>query len=245
MDIYSLNFSKYISNDYVQWLNDSGKHSSIKDKTTFPNTYNGFWRDDFYQCYGINVPFRGDIVIVSALIDGKIFPTSIPGASIRPSEGNHIFTIFHYPNQLINSIQNIRYLWPTRKNDVNFMMKFQLNGVEMLERRNKPKSPCITNWKEYDDNVLLEHAIAIGCRAPYQLFNKSIPICSTQNKMLLAMIPLTMDVKNKFPPPCRNMEKIYYEYSEHAITTDWSGRGKFAISLYIFDQTYKEIKQSR
>ena len=96
----TLNISKYISDDYVHWQNGSSKRSSVEDRTTFPNTYNGFWRDNFYKCYGINVPFQGDILFVSTLIDGKIFRKSST-SYIRPDEGDYLITIFHYPNQLI------------------------------------------------------------------------------------------------------------------------------------------------
>ena len=163
----------------------------------------GFGVEIFYKCYGVNVPFAGEgYEIASILIDGKIFPkTNTP--AIRPSEGKHILTIFHYPNQLIHSVQNMNYIWPTRKSSKSFSMKFQIEGVEVLSSRNKPTSPCNPNWKHYDADVLLQHVTDVGCRAPYQLLDKNVPICSTEEKKLEAMMPLDMNTKKKYPPPCR------------------------------------------
>ena len=238
------NFSDFISDDYVHWHNDSGKHSTIVEKENVINTYNGFWRDQFYRCYGINTPYHREYVFTSLLLDGNIFPTTT-NKSFRPSEGNSIFTIFHYPSQLLNSIQNVKYLWPIREDNKNFLMKFQVDGVEILKRRNKRNSPCETDWEHYDENVLNYHVTNVGCKAPYQLLNKDVPICSSKEKMAEARMPLNIETKRKYPFPCKAMEKILYTYSEFEIMTNWKGRGKFAVSVYFFDQGFKEITQSR
>ena len=241
----TLNFSEHILDDYVKWTNGSGQHSTVQNKAAFENTFNGFWRDGFYKCYGINAPFQGEYLFTGVLLDGKVFPTTT-NQSIRPSEGNYMISIFHYPTQLLQSIQNIKYIWPAQKGNKNFLMSFQVDGVEMLTRRQKKKSPCNGHWEHYDEMVLQRHIEKIGCRAPYQLSNTTMPVCTSKEKIMEAKLPpLTPDIKRKHPLPCKTMEKIFYTFHEEDIADDWEGEGKFAVNVYIFDQNFKEIKQNR
>ena len=105
----TLNFTEYISDDFVYWKNETGNHSTIVNKNEFTNTFNGFWRNGFYKCYGINTPYNDQYLFTSVLLDGNIFPTAI-NQSFRPSGGNYLLTFFHYPGQLLNSIKNVKYI---------------------------------------------------------------------------------------------------------------------------------------
>ena len=75
-------------------------------------------------------------------------------------------TCLHCPNQLLRSSQFVKMDWPYRTTDATFVIRFKINSVEVLRRRNKANEPCNENWENYDDNILVKHTEAVGCKAP-------------------------------------------------------------------------------
>ena len=142
----------------------------------------------------------------------------------------------------------MRRVWNDRKNDTSeYSMWFTVHGMEVVNRRNTKSNPCIENWKNYDSELLENHAIGIGCRAPYQQnLNSSISLCQTGEDMQLAKLGPDRHEEIGLQPPCRSVEKIEYSYVDHELNASiWSGQGNFWIELIFTYQRFREIAQSR
>ena len=173
------------------------------------------------------------------LIKSNIFPSGI-----RPHYDDMI-ALLHYPNQLLRSLESIKYAWPKRETNDSYVMRFRINGVEILRRRNKNSRPCDNNLVNYDDHVISKHTTTVGCRAPYQNPSNKIAQCSTKDKMKEARFNLGSN-QYRTIPPCKAMEKIYYTYDESDLSgTEWAGTGQFWVGIYLFHQQFKEIVQTR
>ena len=237
----TLDMSKYVVEYYVEWRNGShGNYSPTNDDgKIFTSSYAGFWLNWLYNCYALKVPPDKQIQIFSVLVKSNIFPSSN-----RPQHYD-MMVLLHYPNQLLRSLKTIKYAWPKRETNDNYVMRFKINGVEIMRRRNKNSRPCYKNWENHDDNVIGKHTNTVGCRAPYQDPSDNIAPCSTKDQMKKARFTLRSD-EYGILPPCKGMEKIYYTYEESELSgTDWSGTGHFWFGIYLFDQQFKEIVQTR
>ena len=161
-------------------------------------------------------------------------------------DGYKFFTLLHYPNQLLLSLPTMKYEWPIRQNNSTFAMRFRIDSMEVLTRRNKLNHPCKTDWKSYDDVVIHDHVKSTNCRTPYQKPIKGIPICNTKEKMQEADFSLTSGKINNQILPCRTAEKISYTFEEVDSTgKQWQGVGEFWSGIYFYNSRFKEITQSR
>ena len=157
----------------------------------------------------------------------------------------YFFTLIHYPNQLLASLGTIRYNWAERLTNSTYDMKFKVDNVEAIRRRNKIDRPCDEKWKDYDDTVLAEHTQKIGCRAPYQESRKGERLCSTKSEMKRSRFFLRSDL-NGMLQPCKTLQKVRYEYSEYDLsTTENADTNSFWIGLMFFDPYFMEITQTR
>lgn len=237
----TLHLKDYVHEYCTHWHNgkfECNGHNLHKTKVV-SNSFNGLWRKDFYKCFNLEMPLDGEIELFEVLFDNKVFPQGI-------RKNKDFVVVFHFPNQLFYSIQTITYHWPARKNKKTYFMTFQVNAMKVLKRRNKKNSPCMANWKTYDDDILKEHTSYVGCRTPYQMNRYNLPVCSTTASIKEADVSLSLQTKKKLLPPCKAMEKIHYSYEEVEWEgSNWEGEGKFAVSLYFLDPRYEEITQSR
>ena len=124
-------------------------------------------------------------------------------------------------------------------------MRFKVDKVDYIHRRNKISKPCHDDWKHYDDVVLGEHTRKIGCRAPYQGTSKAVRLCSTKAEIKQSRFFLRSDL-NGMLQPCKTLQKVRYEYSESDLsTTEWGDTNSFWIGLKILDPYFMEVKQTR
>jgi hypothetical protein len=237
----SFNISEYVLKYWMEWRNGSSQiypaTSSIISR--FSSTFSGFWRQGFYNCYG--VPAMNDVQMqwFSVLLKNDIFPFKI-----RP-ERHDFFIILHYPNQLLRSTSNIRVSWPEVKTNNTYDMKLVVEGTEIIKRRQKSKRPCNQDWKIYDSIVQERHSRNIGCRAPYQTQDNKLRPCLSAHEMEMARFALRYDEYGQ-APPCTAMEKITYSYIESDLSkTIWNDKGNFWIGIYHRSQNFKEIVQIR
>ena len=83
-----------------------------------------------------------------------------------------------------------------------------MNGVETTSLRYKSyKNNCILDWKSYDQITLEDHLRAVGCKTPDQITDSPWPVCSSNEMMKKARIPLVNDKIR----PCRSVESVSYK----------------------------------
>ena len=236
-----LDIPNYVVEYWIQWRNGSSETYYFKNdgRKLFISSYDGFWFQGFYNCYAMQVPPDEQVQIFTVLVKNNIFPSG------NGRQDYDMMTLLHYPNQLLTSLKTIKYVWPIRETNDNYVMRFRIEGVEIMRHRNKGSHPCNNNWENYDDDVIVKHSNTVGCRAPYLDPSTDIAPCSTKDQMKKARLTLRTDEYGTLPP-CRAMEKIYYTYEESELKgTEWEGTGHFWAGIYLFDQQFKEIIQTR
>ena len=205
----------------------------------FDTSYVGFWSGNFYQCSSMQVPPDKSIQAFFVLMNTTVFRYNQISGDYR------FITFLHYPNQLLRSSQFVKMDWPDRKTNDTFVMRFKINAVEVLRRRNKGKDPCDEDWTHFDDNLLERHIKTVGCKAPYQRQDTEIKPCTSEDEMKKSVFQIRADDYGH-APPCKSMEKILYTYEQHTFGEDseWKGVGQVWIGVY-FGQDFKEIKEVR
>ena len=159
--------------------------------------------------------------------------------------GYKFFTLLHYPNNLLLSASTAKYDWVQRQDTATFSMRFKVESMDLLNKRNKYNDPCKEDWKDYD--IIEEQVKLAGCRVAYQNKIDQFPLCTSKEKVQEAReYSLSSGKANQGTPPCRVAEKIMFSYEEvEGKGTDWEGFGEFWVSLYFYSTTFKEITQTR
>ena len=125
-------------------------------------------------------------------------------------------------------------------------MRFKIDSMEVIKRRNKINYPCLQEWKHYDGVIMNHHAKTTNCTTPYQKRLKDIPICTTREKMKEADFSFSSGKVSNYPPPYTAAEKISCTFEEVESTgTDWYGEGDFYVGIYFYNPRFKEIPLSR
>jgi hypothetical protein len=201
-----LDISEYGVSDWVEWRNGSSKTYSHRNYSSFiiKPTYAGFWRDEFYNCYGMQINCDEHVQVFFMLLKNDIFPSKT-----RPTAYD-FFTLLHYPNQLLRSTRNIRYKWPKRTTNGTYSMDFVITGMEIVKHRNKRQHPCNEDWKNHDNIVLMRRSKSVACRAPYLYHNISIKSCSTENEIKREKFSIRYD-EYDYIPPCLAIEILTYQ----------------------------------
>ena len=198
-------------------------------------TYSGFFlsKDDFIKCIGHSVKkqYRRAVHSITTAYD---FPNGF---------GKHYMSI-HYPNQLLASIRNFRYfLNPTRDaNETDFLRWFDVHEMEVFKRRNKKKSRCLNLEDQFgfDNYVQLKHDEKESyCRAPYQNYDNTRPICSTKEDMKKVAFIFNEEFEEKFNP-CESMSNIRHEMQEYYVP----GFKYYSIGM-VFPNKVRVIQQSK
>ena len=266
----TLELSDYMLRYYVKYFNGSYdlfyttpdliKHIPNQEKAWHEtrrvqfmyNSYNGWYNvgsDAFVKCFALPMPHQRNANYMAVEFRTAVFPNG----TRPPSDA--LLSIIHNPTQLLWSIPTIKYNWPTRKDNSSFEMKFVIDGVEVLRRRNKQNQPCNEQWLEYDDQRIVAHAKDIGCHAPYQNLSlypsfrnmaTNTSVCKTKESMEKAKLPLALGIADNHISPCMGMQRVYYTYQEFEwADTYWDNPGYFWCGFSLRDTHYKEITQSR
>ena len=208
-NMLDINYDSVTTNlsDYMMFYNvlyKNGTSGSNFNKTR-PNVawkdYSSFsWVNGgkFVKCFTFEIT---DVMVsqVSWHLGRDIFPKGV-----RPRV-DEFCTLFHYPNQILDSINTIRSQWGKKSKDQNYYMLFSLLGMNVFHRRYKPKlHNCIQDWKNYDALMQEKHIDTIGCKAPYQKTIQDWPICNSQEKMRKTLFPIQTGLSS----PCRTVETI-------------------------------------
>ena len=230
-----LNMSQYTSQTNFVWKNGSESAFSKIEifKAKNPFIFNG----RFYQCYELQLTSRKGLTGVWLKLNSSVFgDRTIP-------QNYDIMTVLHYPNQLLSSVGKKDYITKRESND-QYIMRYRLDGVEVLKRRNKRSHPC-QHYENFDASIIENHIKKVGCRASYQHSVDGVPICLSENDMKNASWK-PLEFEYGIDPPCKTMESIYYTYMEADLSGNRYGTPNIVhISINAYDQKFKEIVQTR
>ena len=209
---------------------------------SYPNTINvapkltfvGATYIGFCKCFGLRLRNK-TIKFGSFMFNSTI---------ISDLSQRKLATFLHLPNQILLSADSLKYTWPKRYEKKGFTMDFTVTQMEVLRRRNKRTSSCLSNSIPFDEKFMNEHAKKNGCRAPFQTYPKELPICATKEEIAEASLdPLLMDDDIS---PCTSVRNIIYSYEEK--DNDGKDYDKWPDDLWIdigFPNKFKEIKQKK
>ena len=194
----------------------------------------GHTKDTFFKCYGVKFEDRGVKCAVMLFKSNEIANMSV----------RNYVAMLHLPNQKAVAVEKAKYLWPKRYEQKQFSMIFKIDQVEILRRRNKRSKPCVPNSVSYDNKIINEYIRKNGCRAPYQITPKDVPLCVSKDGIVGASLDLWTireDVS-----PCTTASNIIYTYNEenHDDNGIEDHQDLFWIGL-CFPNKFKEIKQQR
>ena len=136
-------------------------------------------------------------------------------------------------------------------------MRFNIKGMEVLEKRYKRNKPCALGLPDFDALVIQEVLMKLGCKPPYWAAWKSptpLPTCRDLNKMeearkLVTNLTYSYDIQedDMSSAPCRGLERIDFdhfddEFSDEELSVFPVMNESLGFVFYFKDSTYKELK---
>ena len=236
-DNVTIDVSNYVDGSLWEFKNGtidiSTKRQALRSTYAFVHQRGGL-----YQCYELQMPKEKDLQFIGFYINSNALPLR------NRSQNYEMYTYLHYPNHLFASERNIKYTWPILDSNDGYLSRYIIKSVEIVKRRNKGRRPCV-EWDDYDGSIEKNHIKNVGCRAPYQKADDEFKICSTKKSMKNASL---LKIKNDHMllPPCKYMGKILYNFEETDMSrTKFYREGHIEIGIYFFDESFKEITQTR
>ena len=117
-------------------------------------------------------------------------------------------------------------------------MKFMMQQLEVLKRRNKRNDPCVPDELNFDRIMLDEHLEQIGCKAPYHRTDKNLELCDSKEKMKETSDDLIGKEKTK--KACTIATTLTFTYDE----SDNKHKTYFEVVLY-YPYHLKEVVMVR
>ena len=229
-------FSEHTPEIYLSWTNGTNGYAR-SDLGEFKTANAFMFYNRFYQCYELQSPKVPGLNGFGVRINSTVFPD-------RTKPQNYeMYTLLHYPNHFLTSNGNMRHSLTRESND-KYVMRYSIDGVEVIRRRNKRSRPCY-DWSNLDARIIESHINKVGCRASYQPRFNGISLCSTELEMKNASWNFSKKDYGIYRP-CKSMEKIYYTHTEADLsTTIYAKDNMVDIYIYPYDQKFKEILQTR
>ena len=163
----------------------------------------------FGNCWSVDIPFmKGKTVLTF----GIIFQTDVFLNGIHPRL-NDFGIILHYPNQLWRAdFGAYEWIQHNVRNTKQYTLRFRMESILVLNRRNKRSKPCNPEWKA-DDQLLIESILKdVMCKPPYLKIGNhlNLPPCASKEHLEhFYGILLNAKLKNyQRPPPCQEIEKM-------------------------------------
>jgi hypothetical protein len=162
------------------------------------------WEKKIVKCFGLEIIDK-NVSELSITLKRDIFPDRI-----RPQSGGFV-VLFHYPNQILNSIGTATRQWKKKSKGDNYWLSFYVRGMNVFQYRYKSRhNNCFQKWQEYDTRILEKHIKYVGCRTPDTNTKHDWPICESKEKMKEARYHLRTGAVQ----PCREIESINYQIGE-------------------------------
>ena len=115
-----------------------------------------------------------------------------------------------YPGQQLTSPAR-KYDWGKNESKNDYTMKFEIQNIVVMKRRNKLTASCEENWKQNDKILIEKMSSDIKCVLPHWSMNSTYLQCQGQQIPRIAM--KFSQIRNN-NPPCQTIEKILYTYEE-------------------------------
>ena len=219
------------------------------------------------KCFTIDFPFEKDLSMLRfwLLLKPEVFSGGVRPSvtAIDPFAENRLVVYPHYPKQFVRHFFRdlpSMGMWPSRgkRSPKSYVMRFNIKGIEVLEKRNKRNKPCAMGLPDFDDMFVQDVLMKLGCKPPYWAAWKSstsYPTCRDPNKMeqarkLVANLTYGYEVQEDVmsSTPCRGLERIDYDHfdDDEFSDTELSRAPIFNESLglvfHFKESTYKELK---
>ena len=219
-DNVTIDIRNFIGRSVVYWKNGSKYEqypSTIRKVINIDVSYGGFINGAIHKCFGFEIrrEYVQAVKKVKIRLNTSIFDM-YPGKQ-RPSDGR-FSTRLHYPNQFLLAYQNIKWGWPERTNYHPYYMRFTIKMMEVLRRRRKIRSPCISENEPFDVSILRQTTAVSGCRAPYQIQNSFVPECLNKKNIKDSFFDEAKFEPEKYNPPCEEMLQLVDVYNELDMT---------------------------
>ena len=164
----------------------------------------GFYYGHFLMCYGFDVNH-------SEMDDVKYAIHYLIRAPVLQdfNSPRGIIAMIHGPKQIMLT---------TNARDVSFDINGTYGGniaiditkVEVFKRRNKPKDPCVMQWRNWNELAISKHIVDIGCVPPYLEKHQNMTICSTPSELIRWYKSIDITKNQHDYLPCQQMPGIAY-----------------------------------
>ena len=227
----------------------------------FDQQQNETWKPLFYpsqsdikkRCWTFEIPYSQDSHIETF---GVMLNKSIFEDSQRPAYKDFEIRL-SYPSQQLTA-STVKSNWGISQTaNKDYTMKFEIQNMVVLQRRNKVNDECGQKWKENDRQIIEDIITKNECVLPHWSINKTYPICTgiqiqNTSRILSNLKGITA--------PCQSIEKFMYLYQESAgldfkeETFDEAAKFQgtryeksdiFHVMINFQGATYMEITQSR
>ena len=198
---------------------------SLSNITWVPTFYPSF-SSPRKRCWTFEIPYKPTEKIFSygIMLNKSIFEGSEPPNKRPPYKSFEIR--LSYPGQQLTS-PTVESNWGKKGPTTEYTMKFEVQNILVMKRRNKLQEHCEIDWNK-NDNILINEILEdIKCTLPHWIINTTYPIC--QREQLKKIDNMFRRLRHSIPP-CQAIEKILYTYEE-------------AEGLENFDETVAESKK--
>ena len=243
----TIDISDYIKGYRIYFRNgsinkfDSGLSKKEKKTLTFVS-FNGIsgYQGHFMKCFALNMPKSRDLYIFRILLSNSVFPNST-----RPLY-NGLRIYFHLPQQFLLSHSWMMWLWPYRASNEYYKMRFLIENVTIMKKRNKSDAKCNQFENNYDDWVIGRHKDKTTCNNPYQKMDERLPMCTNQELMRKGLFDTLTAEKLKLEKPCKMIQAVEWKHVEsHIEMLERDNVGQFWLSASLSIPTFKQIEQER
>ena len=241
----TLNITNYIKEFRVHFNNGSklNPDSIILQKmknSGLSNTFNGFIFDRFYKCFSFHIPKINNLQIFRVHLSNKLFKDGI-----RPIDDTFSAWI-HLPQQFLLPSNYEKWTWPYRSGKLFYKTRFIVKSFEIYKKRDTEQNDCTENWKDFNNRTMELFEKEIGCRSPYQIFDKTHKICESQDQIRRSFNYRSLVADGKYQMPCNTLENLHMEFLETEIKeVEIEDFGHFAIGIHFLMSSYKEITNTR
>ena len=201
------------------------------------------------KMFTIDIPYQKDMQLrqLNIKLSTKVFPNSLRPSKVTANDGMDGFMVmFHYPHQMSSPKQFTKATWPIRKkNDSrSYNMGFSIKNIEVVQYRNKRKQACLEGVPNIDEILLKRYFARISnCKPPYVYSPSNWTKCNNKEsikKWHEETILYHLSSKNVECPPCRNLEKLEFDYNEYDLQENY-----ITIGIYFVETKYREILSIR
>ena len=152
------------------------------------------------KCYTFDIPRKTGMQIreIGMRLNTSVFPSGL-------STSQFYFTLT-YPKQFMHASVGNRILIPRETNARCYKFEIQVGSMKVFRRRDKTMTPCINDWRHYDEKQLQKILDDVQCNPRHWKIQSSLPYCFTPEQY--KRLNEELYEKDGFMPPCRSIEKL-------------------------------------